>query len=277
MPRSHGASSQYDFEVFLENAPVFSLAELALARGGVDQRAAARNQLKRHLKTGRVLAVAREIYARVPPGLDPERFVPDPFLVAFAACPQGVFAYHSALELLGAAHSVWSEHTLHARQRRSPVRVGSFRIRFLPAPKAIERRRAWSLGTRQVPRATRQLVVTGPERTLVEGLRRAELVGGLDELLDSVAGLPLLDFDLLERLLAVYDEKSLWAATGWLAEKLTGSWSTPTRFLDRCRRHRPRQNQYLVRDSRGGKLVQSWRLIVPEHLLEDGGERASNR
>jgi predicted transcriptional regulator of viral defense system len=263
--------------VFLESAPVFSLDELAVARGGVDQRTAARNQLKRYLRSGRILAVAREIYARVPPGLDPERFVPDPFLVAFAACPQGVFAYHSALELLGVAHSVWSEHTLHGRQRRSPIRVGSFRVRFLPTPTAIARRRAWSLGTRQVPRSTRQLVVTGPERTLVEGLRRPELAGGLDELLDSVAGLPLLDFELLERLLAVYAEKSLWAATGWLAERLTGSWSTPTRFLDRCRRHRPRQNQYLVRNARGGKLVQPWRLIVPEHLREGGGEGAANR
>ena len=221
--------------------------------------------------------MAREIYARVPPGLDPERFVPDPFLVAFAACPQGVFAHHSALELLGAAHSVWSEHTLHARRRRSPVRVGSFMIRFLPTPAAMERRRAWTLGTRQVPRSTRQLILTGPERTLVEGLRRPELVGGLDELLDSVAGLPLLDFSLLERLLVVYAERSLWAATGWLTEKLTGAWSTPKRFLDRCRRRRPLQNRYLVRNRRGGKLIQSWRLIVPEHLLADGGDRASNR
>jgi hypothetical protein len=132
-------------------------------------------------------------------------------------------------------------------------------------------------GTRQVPRATRQLVVTGPERTLVEGLLRPELVGGLDEFLVSVSGFPLLDFELLERLLGVYTEKSLWAAGGWLAERFAESWSPPTKFLDRCRRHRPKQNQYLVRDSRGGRLIQPWRLIVPEHFLEDWGDRASNR
>jgi hypothetical protein len=264
-------------EAFLESAPVFSLDEIAHSRGGAEQRKAARNQLKRHLRSGRLLAVAREVYARVPPGLDPERFVPDPFLVAFAACPRCVFAYHSALELLGAAHSAWSEQTLHTHVRRSPIRVGSFRIRFLPTPAVIERRRASSLGTRQVPRSTRQLVVTGPERTLVEGLRRPELVGGLDEHLDSVAGFPLLDFSLLERLLAVYTEKSLWAATGWLAERFSESWSTPTEFLERCRRHRPKRNQYLVRNERGGKLVKTWRLIVPEHLAVSEGNRAADR
>jgi hypothetical protein len=128
-----------------------------------------------------------------------------------------------------------------------------------------------------LPRSTRQLVVTGPERTLVEGLRRPGLVGGLDELLDSVAGFPLLDFSLLERILTVYAERSLWAATGWLAERLAESWSTPKEFLERCRRHRPKQNQYLVRNERGGKLVRTWRLIVPEHLAGNEGDRAADR
>jgi hypothetical protein len=32
---------------------------------------------------------------------------PDPFLVAAAVRPDSVFSYHSALEFLGAAHSVW--------------------------------------------------------------------------------------------------------------------------------------------------------------------------
>lgn len=277
MLRPHRAPSRFDFEAFLESAPVFSLDEIAHARGGAEQRGAARNHLKRHLRSGRLLAVAREIYARVPPGLDPGRFIPDPFLVAFAACPGCVFAYHSALELLGAAHSAWSEHTLHANVRKSPIRVGSFRIRFLPTPASIERRRASTLGTRHVPRSTRQLVVTGPERTLVEGLRRPELVGGLDELVDSVAGLPLLDFSLLEQLLAIYAERSLWAATGWLAERFSESWSTPKDFLERCRRHRPKRNQYLVRNRRGGKLVKTWRLIVPEHLEVSEGDHAADR
>ncbi|MEO7794224.1 MAG: hypothetical protein ABIV06_05570 [Thermoanaerobaculia bacterium] len=267
----------YDFEVFLAASPVFTLAELAAARGDPTRREAARNQLKRHVASGRVKSVARELYASVPRGMDPERFVPDPFLVAAAARPDGVFAYHSAFELLGAAHSVWHDCTLHCDRRRTALRVGSTHILFLATPEAVLSRGAQTLATRSFPRATRQLVATGPERTLVEGLRQPHRVGGLDELMECVRGLPLLDFRLLESVLAIYGEKILWAAAGWITEKYAAAWWTPPAFLDQCRRRRPLQHQYLVRDLRGGRLMRDWHLIVPEHLAEEGASRAADR
>jgi hypothetical protein len=277
MPRAKTQPHPYDFDVFVAQSPVFTLEELAAARGGSRQRSAARNQLKRYLATGRIKPVARELYASVPPGRDPERFVPDPFLVAAAARPDGVFAYHSALELQGAAHSVWHECTLHCDQRRTALRVGSSRILFLATPTAVVSRRAQTVATREFPRSTRQLVATGPERSLVEGLRQPHRVGGLDELIESVRGLPLLDFRLLERVLEIYGEKMLWAAAGWIAERHAETWSTPAEFLDQCRRHRPRQNQYIVRGLGGGRLLKAWRLIVPAHLVEDGETRAADQ
>ena len=255
-----------DLEAFLADHPVATLSQLAAARGDRRGLEAARNQLKRHLARGRVKAVAREIFAAVPPGLDAARFEPDPFLVATAARPDGVFAYHSALELLGAAHSVWHECTLHCDRRRLPIQVGRTRISFLATPVALSRRGLQMLATRTVLHHTRQLVLTGPERTLVEGLRQPHRVGGLDELIDSMSGFALLDFALLERVLEAYDEHTLWAATGWLTEANRLAWSPPESFLDTCRRRRPLQNQYLVRGLRNGRLLREWRLIVPDHL-----------
>jgi hypothetical protein len=267
---------RFDFEAFLARSPVFTLGELAAARGNGKGRAAARNQLKRHLARGRVKGVARELYAAVPHGVDPERFVPDPFLVAAAARPDGVFAYHSALELLGVAHSVWQECTLHCDRRRAPLRVASTRVLFLSTPTALRSRRAQTVATRHVPRATRHLVTTGPERTVVEGLRQPHRVGGLDELLESIAGLPMLDFRLLELVLEIYDERTLWAAAGWISDLHREAWSTPRNFLDECRRRRPLRSQYLVRGLRGGRLLRDWRLIVPAHLAEDREGRAAH-
>lgn len=258
-----------DLDAFLAGAPVFSLEELARARGEHGQLAAARNQLKRHLASERVQAVARQIYAAVPPGLDARRFRPDPFLVAAAARPDGVFAYHSALELLGAAHSVWHECTLHCDRRRAPLEVGATRILFLATPTALKRHGFEHLAIRSVAHLSRQLWVTGPERTLVEGLRHPHHAGGLEELVESVQGFPLLDFPLFERVLAVYGENTLWAAVGWLAELHRDAWATPAAFLDRCRERRPLQNQYILRGLRGGRLLRDWRLIVPEQLARE--------
>ncbi|HSL84027.1 MAG TPA: hypothetical protein VLF66_14725, partial [Thermoanaerobaculia bacterium] len=90
---------------FLASHPVFSLQEATAAwspRGGTS---GAAERLKHYVERGRVKLVTRGIYATVPAGVEAERFTPDRYLVARAARPEGVFSHHSALELLGAAHS----------------------------------------------------------------------------------------------------------------------------------------------------------------------------
>jgi predicted transcriptional regulator of viral defense system len=269
--------NSFDFEVFLADHPTFSLRQLAAARGDEESQDAARNQLKHHLSTGRIKAVTRGVYALVPPGIDAQRYLPDTFLVAQAARPKGVFSYHSALELLGEAHSVWHECTLHCDRRREPIEVGPTRILFLATPKPLARRKLQMIGIRSVAHQVRHLVTTGPERTLVEGFRRPHRVGGLEELLESTRGFSMMDFDILRQVLEAYDERTLWAAVGWLAERDREQWSTPEGFLDLCRQQGLRQNQYLVRGLRGGRLISGWKLIVPETLLTAADDHAANR
>jgi len=260
------AKRQLDLEAFIADHPVFSLRELAAARGDSAGEEAARNQVKHHVRTGRIQQAARGIYAAVPPGIDPERFEPDRYLVAAATRPAGVFAYHAALELLGVAHSVWQECALHCMRRRSSIEVGSVEIVFLPVPEPLRRRGLQDLGTRKIPHEVRQLRVTGPERTLVEGFRQPHRVGGLGELLESAVGFAVLDFETLGEVLSAYGQRSLWAAVGWFVEKNRERWLPPERFLARCREERPRSRQYLLRDRRGGRALPGWNLIVPQEL-----------
>ena len=49
-------------------------------------------------------------------------------------------------------------------------------------------------GTRRVARDDRMVIVTGPERTLVEGFRHLDRVGDLEELVMSASGSAVLDF-----------------------------------------------------------------------------------
>lgn len=254
------------FDAFLADHPVFSLHELAEARGQPGDQGGAYNQLKHHLRRGRVKRVSRGVYAAVPPGIDASGFLPDRYLVGAAARPDAVFAYHAALELLGAAHSVWQECTLHCQRPRAPIEVGSTRVLFLPTPQTLRRQGLHELAIRQIAHQTRHLRVTGPERTLVEGFRQPHRVGGLPELFESASGFALLHFDLLEQVLQAYDERSLWAAVGWFVEQHQEEWSPPQAFLARCRRQRPRSNQYLLRDRRGGIALKHWNLIVPTEL-----------
>lgn len=59
-------NKKLSFDAFLATYPVFRLDELAQARGQTAQLAPARNQLKYHLRQGRVKRMARMVYATVP-------------------------------------------------------------------------------------------------------------------------------------------------------------------------------------------------------------------
>ena len=177
-----------------------------------------------------------------------------------------VLAYHAALELLGSAHSDWGVCSVLTAKPRAPVELGAARIEFLPHPHALRRRRAQMLGTRTVDRRGRSLRVTGPERTLLDGFRHPDRVGGLQELVESAAGFGVLDLALLRKLLETYGEKRLWAAAGWFLERHQQRFFVPHEYLASMAPHRPAAPRYLERGRRGGKLFSRWSLIVPPAL-----------
>jgi len=256
---------------FFATHPVFSLDEAAKTLAPPGGRAGTVERLKHHLKTGRLTLPTRAVYAVVPPGVPTSRFRPDPFLVAAAARPDAVFSHHSALELLGAAHTVGTRTTVYTKRRRRSLALTGATVCFLedPAPLAVGNRR--HVGTRRVERRGRLLEVTGPERTLVEGFHRPAHAGGLEELVQSASGFPTLDLDLIEKVLRRYGIAHLWAATGWFLERFQQSLHVPEGVLERFERHRPRSPQYLERRRRGGALAARWGLILPPILAGPGG------
>ncbi len=251
---------------FLQTHPVFTLAEANQVLQPAGGRKATLERLKYHQARGRIKLVAREIYATTPPGLSPEKFQPDAFLVAAALRPDAIFSHHSALELLGAAHSEWRLVTVCTRRRRPTLDLGAQQIRFLAPPPGLRRARREDLGTREVGRGQRVLRTAGPERALLDGFRQPHLAGGVEELVESAAGFPVLDLELLCELLELYETKSLWAAAGWFLERYRRTFYVPDEFLAQLEEHTPRSPQYLVRAARGGTLLPRWNLIVPDSL-----------
>lgn len=252
---------------FLATHPVFSLGDAfkaLLPRGG---RSGTVERLKHYLATGRLKLATRGVYAVVPAGLPAAQFVPDPFLVAAAARPDGIFCQHSALELLGTSQSIRRNCTLYTGKLRKPLALdGRTTIRFLDDPKPMRNGDVRHFGTRKIERRGKLLETTGPERTLVEGFRRPDLAGGLEELLRSASAFPVLDLDLIQTVLERYDVANLWAAVGWFLEQFQTTFHASEEVLARMERHRPASPQYLDRRERGGALDRRWSLIVPHRV-----------
>jgi hypothetical protein len=253
-------------ETFFLRHPVFSFAEAVTTLAPGRPRRAMVDRLKHHVRNRTLKQVARGVYAVVPPGEDPERFRPDPFLVGVALRPDAVYCYHSALELLGTSHSTWNHVTLFSQRRRREISADGIRYSVFQNPSQMAPSHGAALGRRQVERRGRLLAVTGAERTLVEGFRRPALVGGVEELVTSAAGFPVLDLKLLLGILDQYRTSRLWGAVGWFLERFRGQFHVTDDVLGRCEQHRPAVPQYLERDSRGGILLKRWNLIVPNSV-----------
>jgi predicted transcriptional regulator of viral defense system len=134
---------------FFATHPVFSLGEATSTLNPPGGRKTMVERLKHHLQKGRLMTVTRGIYAVVPAGASPAEFRPDPFLTAVAVRPDAVFSHHSALELLGAAHSVWNQVTLYTEKRRRPAGFWSVSKKRSMCP--IASSRAWSRGGHVLP------------------------------------------------------------------------------------------------------------------------------
>ena len=260
----------FDGERFLVEHPVFTLEQLrqAMRKRTPDS---AREWVKYHARVGRVRSIERALYASVPPGTpNPAEYVPDRFLVASAVRPEGIIAYHGALELLGVAHSVWREVVVQTERRRKRIRLNAWTVDFQLIPGPLRTRTKKTLGTTPVPYRNHQLHVTGPERTVVEGFRIPRLVGGLPELVESAAGFPTLDLDLLETILRTYNQKAVFAGVGWFLEQYQRTFYVPDDFLSSLARRRPRSTLYLPREQRmkGGHYVKRWNLVLPESVVQ---------
>jgi hypothetical protein len=182
-----------------------------------------------------------------------------------------VFAYHSALTLLGAGHSDWNVVTLMSSRRRRPLELRTARVEILPHPVALVREKATGLGVRSLGYLHTTVRTTGPERTLVDGFRQPRLVGGIEELVTSAAGFASLDFELLDAVLDAYDVRILFASVGWFLETHQEHFFVPDDVLLRLEARRPASPQYLPRRGRtggeGARLVPRWNLILPDGVL----------
>lgn len=275
MSTQRQVTEPFDTDQFLATTPAFTLAGLRRAMHGRSP-SAVRTWVKYHASTGRLRVIERGLYAAVPPGVDANGFVADPFLLAAAARDAGVFGYHAALELLGAAHSVAHLLGVFTSRRRRPMTVGGVRVEFTPHPAPLARRGATLAGVREVRYRGATLHATGPERTLLDGFRSPRLAGGLEELVQSAAGFASLDLDLVRELLQAYDQRMLWAAAGWFLERYRQTFGVSDGDLAGLERHRPVSPHYLPRRTRGkgGTLVARWNLILPESLLSPGAPGA---
>jgi predicted transcriptional regulator of viral defense system len=251
-------------ERFFAQNPVFSLDAFARDVGAGESVDTAYRHLDYYVRTGRLRRIRSKLYAVVPPDTEVETFTPDPYLVASVAGRGAPLGYHTALELLGVGHSVFSALTVVSDKWAKPFEFDGTRVEFVKTPAGLSVTGKVDLGVTSVRRSGQELAITGRERTLVDCLLRPGRAGGVEEVLNSVDGFGVVDVEALEEYLAVLNVGRAWALAGYYLEKRKDRLFIPDDFLGRLASHAPKTRHYWMREQRGGSLAKRWNLIVPE-------------
>jgi predicted transcriptional regulator of viral defense system len=139
----------------------------------------------------------------------------DPFVLGSHLAAPYYFGYATAAELLGLLHEASRVYYLVTPSRSERIVRGGVSYRLVHAPE----RRIW--GTQRLVRRDHALIVSDPERTLVDGLSRPELSGGLPGVARILrVASPRLNWRRLDRYLTRLGVQSLPRRLGYLIEHL---------------------------------------------------------
>lgn len=271
---------------FFARHPVFRLEEFRAAyrpsgpkEGAPQNPATIHSILKQHVAAGNLVRIRRGLYATAQagrratagdslPAATGTTTHADPFLVASRLTDDAVVAFHSALELLGVAHSTTSQITYLTGSRRRPFEYQGTRYVSVLFPASLRDRADRGGGLREEIRQGLQIQVTGYERTLVDVLDAPQYGGGWEEIWRSLQTIPYVDLDFVVEYTRLLGSALTAARVGFYLEQHRDSLLVEDKHLAALHALSPTQATYLDRDrKKGGTLQPRWNLIVPDAVL----------
>ncbi len=263
---------------FLERHPVFTLAEF---KAFLDKNASVnewtqQNLLAYYRRRGRILGVKRGLYAVVPLGMEPDRFLPDPFLLAANMAEGSVLSYHTALEFYGSAYSVQNRFIYLSRVQRKQLSWRGYVFKCVPFPSALLRKKKESFGIRMEDRRGLQLKVTGLERTMVDVFDRPDLGGGWEEIWRSLDLVDYLNLEEVVKYTLLLDNATTVAKVGFYLEQNRERLMVEDSYLKRLRKKMPPTPRKMERTgNQPGKFVSAWNLVVPRPVYDKAWEEVT--
>ncbi len=261
---------------FFASHPVFTHEEFVAKRTTARRsRHTSNSLLAKYLRAGRLVHVRRGIYAAVPPGIDPNAFCPDPYLVACRLRQDAAVAYHSALEFHGRAYSVWKRYQYATAAKTQPCAFRGLEFIGIRVPLVVRRRKDFGGGVQTRPHAGGEIRVTSLERCLVDVLHAPDEGGGWEEIWRSLEMVEFFDLDAVLGLALALDSALTAARVGFFLDQHRDELMVDESHLARLESHRPKAPRYFDHRRRKGRLVSRWNLIVPEDIQKRSWEEGT--
>lgn len=221
--------------------------------------ATAHQAIHRLIQEGLIEKIRPGKYYTIPIGTKKEEHVPDRYKIGSTITHPYFFSYHSALDIHGVAYYV--SNTVYIS---SPKQFRILTIQDIDFKGIITKQ---MFGTQKILRGNVEISVSDPERTFLDGLRRLDLVGGLNQFIESIKGFAYLTPDKISDYLEKFNEKSLYQRAGFILELLKDLYALPDDFTYRLAQ-RVSSNIYYLDPSKksASKFVKKWNLMIPAKL-----------
>ncbi|MGA1841645.1 MAG: type IV toxin-antitoxin system AbiEi family antitoxin domain-containing protein [bacterium] len=260
-----------DYKVFFNKHPVFTIDEF-LSSFKKAKMTSVYSNLKYYLKKGRLRIIKRGVYYVIPEESSSDKFYPDSLLVASRLSKDAVIGFHSALELMGYAHSVFHRFFYYTDLRKRIFKFKDDEFISVKIPERLKKNNSVQLGIKEEYYHNAIVRFTNRERTFVDCLDRPEFGGGIEEVYRCVEKYPYLNFDEIMAYLDALGKNILYAKTGVFLQQHREQFFVEEELLKELKKRAPVSAVYFDSERKKGKLVKEWNLMVPDIIIKRGWE-----
>lgn len=219
------------FSDYISKNQVFTTKGLLAA---LENAPSASVSLARAVKAGKVVKVRSGLYVSQFGKFQGE--TADPYRIASVFREDAVFAYHSALELHGLAHTLTKQIQFMTSKESATFQFEGAVFKGLSARTDV-------LSEALHARAFGSVYTTTREQTLVDSFTKLGLAGGIEEVVRSFAGLPYIDINAVLACLD-YRPRSVAARVGWYLDMNRDRWQVSDKTLAAIEQTLPKKASY---------------------------------
>jgi len=191
----------------------------------------------------------------------------DPYVLASLLAPDGVVAYHAALQFHGKVHSISRRFTFLTCTRTKPFMFRGSEFAPVPVPPSLRKLPDLGGGIVEKLRDDVRVRVTTLERTLVDLLDAPRHGGGWEEVWRSLEMVEFFDLDAVVEYARKLGSAITAARVGFFLEQHREPLMVEDAQLAKLQELAPKGPRYFDSKRRPGKFVPAWNLVVLESIL----------
>ena len=230
-------------------------------------RETAHSKISRLVKKGYIKSVKRNLYVAI--SLESNQVIVNKYQIGSSLTESSYVSHHSAFEYYGLTNQVFNEVYISSNKRFNNFEFEGISYKHIHSK--------FNDGVLE-PQDCSGVKVTDTERTVLDGIKDFEKVGGLEELLKCLSIITFLDSKKLKKYLDLYNLKVLYQKTGYILESYKDTLKLDESFFKFCMSKIRKSTRYLFKDidSANSFYDSEWQLIVPKNLItisEQGGSK----